>query len=247
MRSADIGALEEARAHNLRDVLYGTRRVAVPIRVSFLQIRGTPPEPGPLAEIVRKRYHHALDLYLLILAATPVAPHRLFVNPDFWATLVRRPLQSRRAARLALSRSLEVLGSLDLVKRETRLGVPLIQLLEESGGGELYTHPAERGQRYITLPHQYWEEGFDRTLDLPGKAVLLLARSLRPRGFTLPLAHAKEWYGISADTLRRGMNELVQARLVRYSASDVPAPKAPRGTTVRRLYTLAGAMARSAS
>ncbi len=47
------------------------------------------------------------------------------------------------------------------------------------------------------------------TLSLPGKAVLLIAHSLRP-GFALPVEKAPEWYGISADTAQRGLAELVK-------------------------------------
>jgi hypothetical protein len=243
--SLDLAALEEARGEYLRQVLGGTRRTAVPIREAFLQIRGKRPEPGVLSDFVKDQSEHALDLYLLILAATPAPPYRLFLNTDFWATLLRRDDQSRRNARLALRRSVSALVSLDLIVNETRLGVPLVQLLDESGSCELYHHPGKKGDRYITLPHSYWQEGLDRRLSLRAKAVLLIARSLRPEGFTLPLAHSREWYGLSADTLRRGMDELVKARLVRYTSADVPAPSAPHGTSVRRTYVLAGSMART--
>lgn len=245
MDSPELNGLDERRLENLSEVFWESHRAAVPIREAFLQIRDVEPEPGPLSEIVRKRYHHALDVYLLILAATASPPHRLHVNPDYWALLVRRPSQSLRNARLAVYRSLEILDSLDLVRQETRLGMPTFQLLDESGSGELYFHPATRRERYLTLPHAYWEHALDRTLDLPGKAVLLLVRSFRPTGFTLPLARSMDWYGISADTLRRGMDELIRAKLVRYTKADVPSPRAPRGTTVRRTYILTGPMART--
>ena len=246
MDAAELTGLDAGRLQNLSEVFWESHRAAVPIREAFLQTRDDfGSEPGPLSEIVRKRYHHALDVYLLILAATSSPPHRLHVNPDFWALLVRRPPQSLRNARLALYRSLEILDSLDLVRQETRLGMPTFQLLDESGNGELYFHPATRHARYLTLPHSYWEHGLDRSLDLPGKAVLLLARSLRPSGFTLPLAHSMDWYGISSDTLRRGMDELIRAKLVRYTKKDVPSPRAPRGTSVRRTYVLAGPVART--
>jgi len=201
-----------------------------------------PPVPGPLSEIVRGRYHHSLDVYLLVLAATARPPHELHVSPDFWAVLLRRPSQSLRNSRLAVYRSLETLEDLNLLWRETHLGAPRYQLLNEGGTGDRYLHPAKVGDRYLTLPHAYWLSGLDRRLDLPGKVVLLLARSLR-RYFTLPLANAMSWYGISADTLRRGMDELVKVGVVRYQRSDVPTPKAPRGTTIRRMYTLVGSMA----
>jgi hypothetical protein len=235
-------ALEEERAQGVRELLRDSHHGAVPIRESFLQTRGAPPEPGPLSEIVRQRRHHALDLYLFVLAATARPPHQLHVNPEFWARLMRRPDQSLRNSRLAVWRSFETLDELGLLWQETHLGAPRFQLLREDGGGDPYIHPAKTGDRYFTLPHGYWTRGFDRTLDLPGKVVLLFARS-RGRYFTLPLANAKRWYGISPDTLRRGMDELVRAKVVHYEKATVPASAAPRGTTVRRTYTLIGPLA----
>lgn len=234
--------LEEERGRSLTALLAESHHGALPIRESFLQIRGTPPEPGPLSEFVRGRHHHALDLYLLILAAAARPPHQLHVNPNFWAALLRRPEQSLRNARLAVYRSLDTLDEMNLLWPESHLGAPRFQLLNENGNGDHYLHPAKTDDRYFTLPHAYWLLGYDRQLDLPGKAVLLLARSLR-RFFTLPLANATPWYGISSDTLRRGMDELVKARLVRYQSANVPSQAAPRTTTVRRTYTLVGPVA----
>jgi hypothetical protein len=238
----DERGLEEERERGLAELLASSHHDALPLRESFLQVRGTPPEPGPLSELVRGRHRHALDVYLLVLAATPSPPYQLHVNPDFWAVLLRRPEQSLRNSRLAVYRSFDILDDLNLLWLESHLGAPRYQLLNEGGGGDRYVHPAKTGDRFFTVPHTYWTRGLDRKLDLPGKAVLLLARSLR-RYFTLPLGNAMPWYGVSADTLRRGMDELIKARLVRYQKADVPTPKAPRGSTVRRTYTLVGPMA----
>src|SRR5436853_507810 len=82
---------------------------ALPLRESFLQLRGSPPEPGPFSELVRGRHHHALDLYLLVVAATAQPPHQLHVHPDFWAVILRRPNQSLRNSRLAVYRSFDIL------------------------------------------------------------------------------------------------------------------------------------------
>jgi hypothetical protein len=120
-----------------------------------------------------------------------------------------------------------------------------VQLLDERGNGELYLHPAKLRERYISLPNEYWRRDLDRDLDLPGKAVLLIARSLNPEGFTLPLAQADAWYGISPDTLRRGMRQLVKARLATHQAGAVESAQAPRAITIRRTYRLAGPVART--
>jgi hypothetical protein len=237
--------LDERRSENLQSLFVDSHRAFVPIREGFLQVRGRPPLPGPLGDLVRGRHHHALDFYLLLHAATASPPHRVYINPDFWAVLVRTPSQSLRNARLALYRSLEILEHVGLIRRDNKLGVPLIQLLDERGQGDLYFHPAREEERYFTLPYSYWRWDYDRKLGLPGKAVLLIARSLKPEGFTLPLAHAQAWYGISADTFRRGAKELVKAGLLRYTSNAVPSRDAPDGITIRRTYKLAGAMART--
>ncbi len=238
----DEQALEEERERALGDLLAHSHHGTLPLREAFLQMRGSPPQPGPFSELIRGRHRHALDTYLLVVAATAAPPHELHVNPDYWSLLLRRPDQSLRNSRQAVYRSFGILQDLALLSSETHLGALRYRLLDEGGRGDRYVHPAKAGDRYFTLPHAYWGLGLDRKLDLPGKAVLLLARSLR-RYFTLPLANASSWYGISSDTLRRGMDELVRARVVRYQRANVPTPKAPRGTTVRRTYTLVGPMA----
>jgi hypothetical protein len=245
MESSTFSELEARRIGNLDDLFLASHRSFVPIRERFLQTRGRPPRPGPLADIVGRRSEHALDLYLLLHAAAASPPHQLHINVDFWAALVRRPRQSIRNARLAVHRSLEVLEGLELIRPMTRLGAPLVQLLDDGGWGEPYVHPVHTRERYFTLPHEYWEQGLDRELNLPAKAVLLIARSLRPQGFTLPLAHAMDWYGISSDTFRRGIRGLVDARLANYTAELVGSAKAPRGTAVRRTYKLVGAVSHS--
>ncbi len=224
---------------------WDSHRDAVPIREALLQIRGTPVRPGVLADLVRHGNEHALDLYLLLRIPLSAPPFQLEVNADYWAPLAGRTSQSRRNARLAMYRSLDRLESLALIRRETRGSRSRVELLDESGNGDPYVHPARRDERYIKLPHSYWTLGFDRKLKLPGKTVLLLSLSLSPKGFTLPLAHSTDWYGISAPSLKRGMDELVRARLVRYQTTEVPATNTPDGiTALRRTYLLAGPMDR---
>src|SRR5688572_4114081 len=100
---------EEARHDRLVELLRDSHREAVPLRESFLQLRAPQKMPGPLGEIVRHGLHNALDLYLLIHAATATPPHRVFINSTFWGALLRRPEQSDRNARLTLGRGLAAL------------------------------------------------------------------------------------------------------------------------------------------
>jgi hypothetical protein len=245
MSDHDVQPLEVGRATRLADLFRHSHRSFVPIREGFLQIRGDEPTPGPFGALVTAKQHHALDVYLLLHAATASPPHQILLNRDYWTIVTKRPEQSLRSARAALSRSLDALESLALIRPETRSVAPKIQLLDECGTGDLYLHPAKTAERYFTLPHAYWRDGLDRKLDLAGKAVLLLARSLRPWGFTLPLANAHAWYGFSAPTLRRGMVQLIDLGLATYTSKRVASMRAPDGTTRRRYYTLRGSMARS--
>ena len=147
-------------------------------------------------------------------------------------------------ARVALARSIDTLQDLRLISKLTQASDPVLQLLDERGNGRPYVHPARAHERYLTLPHAYWYQGYDLKLNLAGKATLLISRSLRPDTFTLPLVNAPIWYGLSADTLRRGMQQLVRLHLASYVPSLVESNTSPAGKTVRRHYTLKGVMVR---
>jgi len=118
-----------------------------------------------------------------------------------------------------------------------------VSLLDESGNGSAFVRPTQPGQHYFTLPHAYWLNRYDQRLDLPGKAALLISRSLKPDTFTLPLETASEWYGISKSTLRRGADQLVREGLANYLTQVVPA-RTRVGTTRRRFFWLKGDVAR---
>ena len=76
-------------------------------------------------------------------------------------------------------------------------------------------------------------------LTLPAKTVLLIALSLQMRDhFVLPREHAAGWYGISADTIQRGLSELLRRGVVRYRVEYVKAPLPPRGYVAVRQYRL---------
>lgn len=68
---------------------------------------------------------------------------------------------------------------------------------------------AEPSEQYFKLPFAYWtaDEAWHWRLTLPAKATLLIALSLKPP-FVLPAERAGDWYGISPDTVDRGLREL---------------------------------------
>ena len=90
----------------------------------------------------------------------------------------------------------------------------MVTLLREDGSGAPYWHPGVAPTEedkpegdYFTLPYAYWDLGLPDRIDLPTKAVLLIALS-RPDDFILPLQHAAKWYGISPDSIRAGLRLL---------------------------------------
>jgi len=77
--------------------------------------------------------------------------------------------------------------------------------LHEAGDGEPYAYPQKE---YFKLPFAYWtdEEAWYVSLSFAAKATLLVALSLRPP-FVLPAERAPAWYGLSADTVDRGLRD----------------------------------------
>jgi len=117
-----------------------------------------------------------------------------------------------------------------------------VTLLREDGSGAPYAHPGEgsgSGKRdpYLQLPFAYWLDGYYDRLQLPAKAMLLIALSL-PRRFPLPAERAPDWYGISASTAERGLRELRNEGLLRTEREAKSAPLAPEGYTLVNFYTL---------
>jgi hypothetical protein len=83
-----------------------------------------------------------------------------------------------------------------------------------------------RNERYFKIPFGYWldAEGWHTTLSLRGKAALLIALSL-PSPFILPTERAPAWYGISADTLERGLYELTARGVCSTMSSESVRPR----------------------
>jgi hypothetical protein len=141
------------------------------------------------------------------------------------------------SGRAAVSRNWRFLKDLDLIDVERGGRLARVTLLREDGSGRKYVHPAESKESYLQLPFAYWFDGFHEELTLPGKAMLLIALSLRD-GFTLPARRVPEWYGLSAATAERGLRDLRQADLLKVERKAREAPLAPDGWTWVNLYTL---------
>ena len=142
------------------------------------------------------------------------------------------------ASAVFISKTWNWLEQLQLIRSERDGSLRRIYLLDDGGTGKPYAHGGGPGRfDYLKLPHSYWLDGWSSQLDLAGTAVLLIALSL-PNTFILPQEHGGRWYGISRDTIRRGVRELVDTELLSVHVTHKRAPLSPTGVTEQRRYTL---------
>lgn len=224
-------------ADTIQALLDRSKRAHVPIRKTFLQQgTGKVRDPGPIAKLCSHHDERGLDLYLLVHAAASAAPFDVVLPAPVWARSLG--LSGSASARSSVSKTFKRLLELDLVERGPRAANrSRIVLLDEGGHGEPYVHPASRSDRYLKLPHAYWTNGLHLKLRLPAKVLLLIALSLTD-GFVLPIERARNWYGISADTVQRGLAELEKANLIEVDVQYRKEPLAPVGYTQDRHFTL---------
>jgi hypothetical protein len=215
-------------------------RSFVPIRRSFVQDRHRGGGPGPLAAFVTGRRRRALDLYLLLHALASRAPWDVELPGIVWARLLGLSGASVGSVVAQQWQWLEARRLIDVTRagRHRR-----VVLLREDGSGRPYTHPGlPEGDRqaegdYFRFPHAYWSADLQDWADLPTKAVILIALSLRD-DFILPLDRGPQWYGISKDTLRSGLRGLQTRGFLSVRQRRKRAPLSATGYTYERLYRL---------
>jgi len=232
------------RGELLASMLDQTARGGVPIRRAFLQrsqaVDGT--RASALASLVRARDEAALDAYLLIHAmASSSAPFRTWFPVSTWAQVAGFDLYaSPEAAKARWSKIATKLTRLNLVRRERSGNRMNYWLLNESGNGEDYLRPRRLSHgSWFSIPHTYWTEGYDQSLNLAEKTMLLIALD-QPDGSRLPYDQMPQWYGISAKTAERGLTSLVKKSFLEVEATMQIAPKSPTGWTEIRRYTALG-------
>jgi hypothetical protein len=223
-------------------LLERSNRSELPIRKTFLQQgAGKVRIPGPVATLIRNHDERALDLYLLVHAVCSAGDFDITLPAGAWARAIG--LGNTASGRSTVSKAFRRLEELRLLTRARDGSRAKVTLLDESGqvddSGNLlpYVHPGSLKHQYLKLPHSYWEESWHLRLDLRAKAVLLIALSLDD-GFTLPIERAPDWYGISADTANRGLQDLRTHGLLELDISTKKAPLAPDGLTQVYRYTL---------
>lgn len=194
------------------------------IRRAFVQ-RGpvAASSPGVLCDFVRRHDERALDLYLLLRAKASAPPWSVHLPAVAWARCLGLD-EARGAA--GISKVWGRLSDKRLVARSRAGRWADIAVLHEDGSGQPYEPPGgSAAEPYFRLPFAYWtsKERYYRTLDLPAKAMLLIALSLKD-GAELPLARVPAWYGLSEDSAGRGLTELEARGLVSVRVSHTPAP-----------------------
>ena len=222
-------------------MLKSARRRLVPIRRTFVQLpRGNAPadRAGPLARLVEGRQHVALDLHLLLLALQPVIGEDDPLPGKTWARLLSTSSDTRSPS--TVSRTWAILENLNLIRREHGRPRPL----REDGSGTPWTHPGEDRDTvgYFSLPRRYWTDGWHERLHLPGKALLLivLAETNTPGSpaFSLTAEKIAAHYGLSLSTVKRGLQELRDLKLLGEHSQRVRAPRSATGWTYKTHYWL---------
>ncbi|WP_191304898.1 hypothetical protein [Lentzea cavernae] len=227
-------------------LLRGLRRDQVPIRTTFVQKgKGKDTTPGKLAEFVSGRDVRGLDAYLLLHALASSAPWNCDLPSGFWvrclglADVATEGPEAIDNARAAVSKIMKRLVDRDLVKRTRVKRRASLTLLCEDGSGEDYTHPFDRNERYLQLPHAYWHDGHFLTLSLAAKVMLLISLERKDK-FVLPQKKVPGWYGVSADTADRGFRELREVGLLDVREDWVTNPRSDIGWTQQYVYSLTG-------
>jgi hypothetical protein len=224
----------------LADLLDRSRRTSVPVRRTFLQLPDR--TPGPLAAFVSGRRSLALDLWLLLHAGASGGEWDVRQPAMSWARMLDMPQTT--ASETTISRNWSWLEDQKLIRSVRDRRVRKLFLLREDGSGRPFERAGGQERGFFKLPYAYFTDRIHRELKLAGKATLLLCLAQSPT-FTLPTERAAQWYGISADTLQRGIDELRELELVKVWSRAKKAPRTRLGYTVESHYALREPFARA--
>jgi hypothetical protein len=220
----------------------GGRRTFVPVARSFLQERKPGGGAAPLSWFVKTKRRRALDLYLLAHALASTEPYDVALPARTWALAIGLP--DTASSRVSISTSFTWLEQRKLISSERDGRERRVWLLSESGSGRPYRHGVVGGALdYFKLPYAFWNEDWSSQLDLSATAVLLISLSLSEH-FSMPQERGGQWYGISRDTVRRGLATLVNLGLLTSKTTYRTSVRSPTGLIEQRRYTLTGPFAR---
>jgi hypothetical protein len=230
----DASELAATPDETLADLLDRSNRTSVPIRRTFL--KATDGSPGPLAAFVSGRRGLALDLYLLLHAGASGGEWDVRQPARSWARMLALP--QNNASETTVSRNWTWLEKQKLIRSQRAHRVRKLILLREDGSGREFTRANGKEERgFFKLPYAYFTRRYHQQLQLPGKATLLICLAQHAT-FTLPSEPASAWYGISADTLERGLQELRDLKLIMSWSTSKKAPRTRFGYTTVANYAL---------
>lgn len=220
------------------------RKKDTPVRVSFLQREeGGRKSGGPAASLVAAGDHRGLLLYLLLLTKASSHPWNAALPSAAWARALDLSLPDSKTARSTISKIWLRLERRGLVERLRKNRLADVFLRREDGLDQPYTAPGAVGERYFRVPLALWTDGpvpdrrWYQDLTLPELYVILVGRSLGD-DFRLPVESAPDWYGVSADTMNRGLLGLQAKGLMVVNKTYKKAPLSPVGYTAELRYTL---------
>jgi hypothetical protein len=187
---------------------------------------------------VRERRLFALQLYLLLHCLARSHPWDVALPASTWARALDK---TNEGAEGTVSRSWTWLKEQQLVRTQRDHRVVRAYLRIEDGSGAEYS----RSRDFFYLPLAYFRDSWHKRLSLAATSVLLIAldKSKRQPWFQLRTQQQSRWYGISPDTLQRGLDELRDAELLQIHPRRVRDNKARFGTTTVNEYLLLDAFA----
>lgn len=237
----------EVTAHDAVDALVAaSHRTTLPLRRSFIATPGDDGDdlPGPLGRLVTSQDRRALLLYLLLVTKASSGDWETTLPASVWARALGVAVPQSKTAASTISKTWLRLETHSLVKRSRAGRLASVRLLREDGSGEPYELPATAGDSYLQVPCALWTSGpgsgdrrWYELLSLPELAVLIITRSRSDR-VSLPLERAPQRFGISPDTLGRGLKGLVDRDLLAVDQTYVKRPLSPIGYSAERRYTL---------
>ena len=147
------------------------------------------------------------------------------------------------ASETTISKNWSWLESKKLVRSERHHRVRRIYMTKEDGSGTDYSRPRGEPRGFLSFPFAYFVDRWHKEIGLAGKVVLLIALSQKPI-FTLVTERAADWYGVSPDTLQRGLQDLRDHGLLETWAVGRKTPRARTGLTMVHHHRLTSPLRR---
>lgn len=218
------------------------RRSSTPLRRALLQNPNRRDIPGPLHRFVVGRRELAFDLYLLLHCGAAAPPFDVMLPAMAWARALDRP--QTITSETTISKNCTWLEHQQLVRSERAQRLRKLYLLHEDASGQDYTRPkGGEGHGFFHLPFAYFTERWHQKISLRAKATLIICLAQAPT-FELRTEHATGRYGLSPDSMQRGLDELRDQGLLKTSPDYRPAPRARLGFTQVHIHQLQGDFAK---